>query len=278
MASQSSGRQARALHAFSSYALLAGWGILIGAVIAGGAVLVPRLVERAAQAQPSAPIRVVLADEPNWLPSEDRRALELAVLKSLTGGPMDREGLQTALAAVGQSGWYDAVHQVRRPDMDVVVVEGTWAIPFALIGDAYGEHLIDTKGRLLPRTYAAGQGPLLLRIIGAAQPRPAQPGETWQGADVSAALQMAALMQDRPWRGQIVAIDVSSFAQDGIVRLRTERGCELLWGRTPGQESASEVPAHLKLAALQYLHDHHGRVDAGCEQVLDLRSDVIGAR
>lgn len=278
MANKQAGRTATDWTKIARYATLGAWVFGIGGIIVTASVLVPRLVQRTASAQPSSPVRVVLVNEPSWLPKEDRRALEIGVLKSLSGGPLDREGLQSAMTVAERSGWYDTVHQVRRPDLDRVEVEGVWATPFALVSDAHGEHLVDTKARLLPRTYAAGQGPNLLRIQGVTQTRPVEHGAAWQGADVNAALHMAALMNERAWKTQIAAIDVSTFTRDGIVRLRTDKGCELVWGRTPGQENAAEVPAHQKIAALQYLYDHYRRIDAGCEQVLDLRSDVVGAR
>ncbi len=278
MASKKTERSPIAWNRILTYVTLTGWVFGIGGIIVAAAVLVPRLVQRTASAQPSAPIRVVLTNEPSWLPKEDRRALELGVLKSLTGGPLDRDGLQRAREFAERCGWYQDVRQVRRPNLDEVVVEGIWAKPFALVSDAHGEHLVDTQARILPRTYATGQGPALLRIQGVSQPRPAQIGAVWTGADVNAALEMAALMNERAWKTQVAAIDVGTFAQDGVVRLRTESGCTLIWGRAPGQERAAEVPAHQKLAALEYLYDHYKRIDAGCEQTLDLRSDVVGAR
>jgi hypothetical protein len=278
MARSNPGRPAASTRSFAFYAELAGWVFGLGGLVVCAAVLVPRLVARTANTQPAEPVRVVLADEPTWLPKADRRALELGVLKCLSGGPFDQAGLQAARDVAQRSGWFDRVTQVRRPDLSEVRVEGVWAVPFALVSDTAGEHLVDTKGRLLPRTYAAGQGPALLRIRGATGARPAECGTPWPGADLQAALEMAALMEGKPWCHQIAAIDVSTYAQDGVVRLRTDRGCELIWGRSPGQEGAAEVPALQKLAALQYLHDRLGRLDAGCEQALDLRSDVVRAR
>jgi len=278
MAKTSARRESPSKNAILDYAMLAGWIFGIGGLLVAAAVSIPRLIDRTASAQPSAPIQVVLAGEPTWLPREDRRAIEVAVLKSLNGSPLDRPGLQAAQQAAQQSGWFDSGTQVRRPDLGQVVVEGQWAVPFALVSDAQGEHLVDTKGRLLPRSYAAGQGPALLRIQGATGARPSQCGTTWPGADLAAALELIGALGDRPWKNQIAAIDISQYATDGLVRLRSDRGCELIWGRSPGKEGALEVPSHQKVAALQYLHDRHGRIDAGCQQVLDLRSDVVGAR
>jgi hypothetical protein len=260
------------------WAGLAGWTAGLGAVALILGVWVPKLVERTRQATLPAPMHVVLRDQPSWLPKEDRRAIERAVVKSVSTDPFDQAGLQAAREAVQQCGWYEQVTQLRRTDVDEVVVEGRWAVPFALVCDAQGEHLVDTKGRLLPRDYAAGKGPRLLRIQGATGTRPAGFGTAWPGAEVDAALRMAALVQDREWRTQIAAVDLSGFAKDGLIRLRTDRGREIVWGRAPGEEGASEVPAAQKLAALQYAFERFKRIDAGAEHVIDLRGDIAVAR
>ena len=62
------------------------------------------------------------------------------------------------------------------------------------------------------------------------------------------------------------------------MRLRTDTGCEIVWGRAPGTETASEVPAVQKLAVLQYAFDHAGRIDAGAAHAIDLRGDFTVAR
>jgi hypothetical protein len=170
------------------------------------------------------------------------------------------------------------VAQVRRSDVDEVIVDGTWAIPFALVCDAAGEHLVDTRGRLLPRNYEAGRGPRLLRISGVSMPMPAACGTAWPGDEVAAALAMATLVADRGWRTQIAAVDVSGWANDGILRMRTDRGREIVWGRAPGKESATEVPAIQKLAALQMAFDRSGRIEGSAPNAIDLRGDLTVTR
>ena len=269
-----SGDSAPSTSRFPSWAPAAAWGVALGAVAATLVVWVPRLVERTATAPLPAPIRVVFADQPAWLPKDERIAIERSIVKSIATSPFDQDGLAAARAAAASSGWLTQVAQVRRSDVDEVVVEGTWAVPFALVCDADGEHLVDTKGRLLPRTWPAGKGPKLLRISGVTMPRPAQLGSVWPGDEVAAALSMAALVADRPWRTQIAGVDLSNWASDGLLRLKSDRGCEIVWGRAPGKESASEVPASQKLAALQLAWEKGKHIDAGAREALDLRGDV----
>jgi len=252
----------------------AAWATALVGLTVALAIWVPRLVDRAAGAPLPAPIRVVLADAPAWLPRDERIAIERTVLRSLGSSPFDQDGLREAMDAVRQCGWHADVRQVHRADVDEVVVEGTWAVPFALVCDADGEHLVDTKGRLLPRTWPAGRGPKLLRITGVTMARPAQLGTVWPGDEVAAALSMAALVVDRPWRTQVAAVDLSNWASDGMLRLRSDRGCEIVWGRAPGKESAAEVPASQKLAALQLAWEKGKHIDGGAHDALDLRGDV----
>ncbi len=261
-----------------AWAAPAAWAIALGAIAVGLGVWVPRLVDQVASRSLPAPVRVVLRELPPWLPADERTAIERTVLRSMAESPFDRDGLVRAREAVSMCGWMPEVTQVHRRDVDEVVVEGTWAVPIALVCDADGEHLIDTRGRRLPRTYPAGKGPRLVRIGGVSMPRPAEFGARWEGAEVDAALRMAALVAERPWRHQLARIDVSGFASSGTVSLVTDGGCTIAWGRSPGDESAAEVPAMQKLAALQLAYDRTGRIDGGSRATMDLRGDFTLAR
>ena len=251
----------------------AAWCTGLVATAIGLAIWVPRLLERTSERSLPAPIRVVLGGAPDWLPADERLAMQRAVLRSVASSPFDRDGLIEAREAVRRCGWMPDVSQVRRTDIDEVVVEGAWAIPFALVCDAQGEHLVDTRGRLLPRQYPAGKGPRLMRITGASSPRPTAFGDAWQAPEVTAALRMAALMADRPWRRQVATVDMSTFGRDGTIRFSTDTGCAVVWGCEPGKETASEVPASQKLAVLQHAFDRTGRIDAGQSTSIDLRGD-----
>jgi len=255
----------------------AAWCIGLGGTAVALAIGVPRLITRAAHAPLPAPIRVVLRGEPSWLPKDERMAIERGIIKSLASSPFDRDGLIAAQDVAARCGWYSDVQQVHRSNVDEVVVDGRWAIPCALVCDSAGEHLIDTHGRLLPRTYPVGRGPKLLRITGVTMPRPTTLGATWTGDEISAALSMAALISECAWRSQIAAIDLSSWAKDGTLNVTSDKNCQIIWGRAPGKETASEVPAMQKLAALQLAFARSGRVDAGAT-VLDLRGDLTCAR
>jgi hypothetical protein len=57
----------------------------------------------------------------------------------------------------------------------------------------------------------------------------------------------------------------------------SNKNCKIIWGRAPGKETASEVPATQKLAVLELAFAKSGRVDTGAAE-LDLRGDLTCAR
>ena len=62
------------------------------------------------------------------------------------------------------------------------------------------------------------------------------------------------------------------------LRLLTDRGCAIIWGRAPGDESAGEVPAERKVSYLDYHHEQYGHIDRGFSRELDIRGDVVIGR
>jgi hypothetical protein len=261
-------------------ALVAGtWTTMLAAAALGLAIGVPALRAEALSMRPEGPMRVVFENRPAWMTDGDLSPLAELVDRPLSGSPMDRSGLAAARDALMASGWFEEIQQVRRTGSDEVSIEANWATPFAVVRDEGYDYLVDMRGRLLPRCYKAGTAPRgFLRIEGARQPRPTAYGMPWPGDDVTAAMALARLIDERPWRSQVAWIDLAEVPQDGCLRLKTTRGCSIKWGRAPGREGAAEVPARQKLDYLAWLHDHYGRVDAGCEDQLDLLNDYVGMR
>ncbi len=261
-------------------ALVAGaWATtLIGSALALG-MGVPALRHQAMSNRVDGTLGVVFNDQPSWMTDAELMPLATEAAKHVTGSPMDRAGLAQAREALMATGWFEEVHQVRRSGTSELTVDADWVTPFAVVRDDGYDYLVDLNGRLLPRCYRPGTAPRgFIRIEGAVQPRPKTYGTRWGGDDVKAALAVARLIEDRPWRSQVAWIDLSETARDGCIRLKTSRDVTLRWGRAPGQEGAAEVPARQKLDYLGWLFDHQGRIDAGCEQQLDLMNDYVGVR
>ena len=176
------------------------------------------------------------------------------------------------------TGWFENIGQVRRVRAGLVEIEARFADPFAVIRDDGGDHLVDSRGRLMPKTFSAGAAEGFVVIVGARFERPGRPGQQWEGADVIAAMRLLRLVQDRPWREQVVEVDISRFMRESSVRLITDRGCTIVWGRAPGLETAGEVPAKRKLSYLDYHHEHYGHIDRGFVTELDITGDVVIGR
>lgn len=257
----------------------AAWALtLIGSALALG-MGVPALRRDAMANRPDGPLQVVFRDSPEWMTEAELVPLANLVAERITGSAMDRSGLAEAQEALLNTGWFEDVRQVRRSGGNEVTVEGRWSVPFAVVREEGYDHLVDQQGRLLPRCYREGSTPRgFLRIEGVRQARPKTYGTRWPGEDMAAAMSLARLVDDRPWRGQIAWIDLSETPNDGCLRFKTARGVTVKWGRAPGREGAAEVPARQKLEYLGWLFDHHGRIDAGCEDELNLLNDYVGVR
>lgn len=251
---------------------------LIAAALALG-MGVPVLRADALKRRPEGPVSVTFSERPVWMTDGEIGPIADLVAEQIAGSPMDRAGLERAREALASTGWFEEIRQVRRSGADQIYVEGDWAVPFAVVREGGYDHLVDMRGRLLPRCYRPGTAPRgLLHIEGALQARPQAYGTPWPGDDMAAAMSLARLVAETPWRAQIAWIDLGDTAQDGCLRLKTTRGCTVKWGRAPGREGAAEVPSKQKLEYLGWLHDHYGRIDAGCEDQLDLLTDYVGAR
>ncbi|MSR44705.1 MAG: hypothetical protein EXS15_05015 [Phycisphaerales bacterium] len=242
-------------------------------------------LRRTAQATPLENIRgatqgrieVTFLDAPAWMTPADLEPLQDLVACEAGTMVYDRDGLARVQEALLNTGWFDEVRQVRRLHGAVLEVDATFAEPTALVVDRDGEHLLDSRGRLMPRTYAPGTSPPLTRILGASLPRPSRPGQAWGGADLLAGNGMAILIGTQRWRAQISAVDVSEFKTRQTLGLVTTKGCRINWGRNPGSEAAAEVPAAQKLRYLDLLANQYGRVDGASEQTIDLSVDYVAS-
>ncbi len=256
-----------------------GWSISFAVMALALGMGVPVLSREAAARKSDAPFQVYFSSRPVWMSEADLAPLEEVVAKQLNGSPMDRDGLTESREALMRTGWFSEIIQVKRSGMNEVYVDGVWTTPFAVVREEGYDHLIDTDGKLLPRCYREGTSPSsLIRIENASFACPAAYGNEWAGKDMRGAVALARLINDHAWRGQIACIDLDRTKDDGCLRLKTNRGCTIKWGRCPGNESAAEVPARQKIEYLQWLFDHYGRIDAGCEDELNLLCDYVGMR
>jgi len=215
---------------------------------------------------------VVFEGRPAWVQGDLLALLDLTARENLGDDPLRQDDLVRARAALLDTGWFDAIDQVRRVRADLVTITASFVRPAAVVRDADGDHLVDAHGKLLPRTFPPGGAAAQLVITGAHFTRPQRPGVQWDGADVSAALRLLRLLEGKPWRSQIASVDVSRYLEEGELVLVTDIGAQIIWGSAPGDETALEVTADTKLAYLAKAYEDFDRIDTGHRGVLRFRA------
>jgi hypothetical protein len=262
-------------------AVAAGWITLGLALVAGWILGVPRLEAHATSRHMARQIEIRFEGAPEWAAGEIVESLQAAARAELSPDPLRQDDLVRVRSALMASGWLDAVDQVQRVDPGLVSVSGRFARPAAVLRkhDASLDHLLDERGRLLPRTYPAGTSELTA-IIGSWSTLPALPAAPWVAQEAKVGLDLLELLRNRPWRAQVREIHVSRDAAGSTISLSivTDRGSTIVWGKQPGREGAGEVPAERKIQYLDYHHEHYGHIDRGLTQELDITGDVVIGR
>ncbi len=255
------------------------WVLGAGGLVTAWVLGTPRLEAYASAHQTRGDVVVRLVDLPTWVEADLESMLVETAVQHIGNDPLQRADLMNAREALLATGWFVTVDQVRRVGTRVVDVTATLAEPFAVIRDRSRarDHLVDAQGRMLPRTYAPGERSGYIGLTGAQYRAPTHSGMTWPGADVAAALAVLALINDKPWLDQVVRIDLTRHRKDGSIRLITDRNCTIAWGRAPGDEAGSDVPAVQKLSYLDYHYEQYGHIDRGLEE-LDITGDVVVGR
>ncbi|MFO0874728.1 MAG: cell division protein FtsQ/DivIB [Phycisphaerales bacterium] len=224
------------------------------------------------------PMTVTFRDLPGWMQGDELERLTCIVTECVGDDALDRDGLVRARERLLATGWFDSIAQVRRRELDQVEIVASFVTPAALVRTHDRDHLIDSNGRLLPRSWPSGQGPEIGVIVGVNAELPRHPGDAWPGADIAAALAVLEIVDRQPWASQVEAVDVAGFGADRSVRLLTNRGTTIRWGRAPGEERAAEVPVAMKLDYLMLHHRKYGHIDGGLVGEVDVSQDVAVVR
>ena len=260
------------------------WIIAVIALITASALTVPRMQAYASMTLWKEQTEIRFLAAPAWVEGELAETLLTMAGERISGDPLRRADLVAARKTLLQTAWCEEVYQVRRAAPNVIESLARFVQPLAVIRDDQQprDHLVDTEGRLLPRSYEPGTAKRFAAIIGVREPRPSMYGRFWEGADITAALRVLRFIEDRPWRGQVAAVDVSqtTTGPGGVVSIRliTDRGCTIRWGRPPGEEGGREVPLAQNLDYLDYHFRQYGHIDRGFLQELDITGDVVTGR
>lgn len=271
--------------------------VLLTALTAGAVLGVPALQQRVAARQAAHPVRVLFdwpvapgaGSEPaapagTWLDVKFQTALAAAAGAAAEANPDPLGPAQLAAIseAAMRTGWFARPPVARREGFDTVRVSGEWNVQAAVVRRGDRDRLIGWGGELLPLECPAGESGLPV-IVGVSSGPPVDHlgkvslGSAWAGEDVSAALELLAVMLQQDFRAQVRGIEVSDFGRPGRGRLvvLTERG-RVVWGARVGESAVErgEVSTERKLLHMRQLFTQTGRIDGGRREV-DVRSQVV---
>jgi len=277
------------------------WGLRVVAAVAvvgacwGGLALARRWVEHA-WLYPSQPPAVQLKNRPVWMTDLLAQQIERAARPRGANSALDHDLLRTIADSLKTNPWIRQVHGVRRvygqTPGDTIEVDCTYREPRAMVLWGIDYYLVDAEGVLLPEKFSARDVPAIMfvgqgsqrqvnvRVIeGVKSARPVEPGEKWNGADVTAGLELAGLLYGRACAEDIWRINVENFAgrrsnTESQITLKTRHNTEVRWGEPLNATFHVEVDAAQKLQRLNLLKEQYGRVDANHSWV-DIRFDKV---
>ena len=259
--------------------------VAVGAVLVGYSALSAHVRDQITLPAPETPVRVELADRPAWMPDDIAASICERIAQSVVDVPssrLDPAVLEAATAALDAEPWVRSVGQVSRLD-DTLYVSCEWRRPAAVVewpagrGTVY--HLVaptdDGKGGgvLLPLEYDDSVAATIrsgeqvraggVRLVtGVKVAPPETPGAEWGSEALSAAVDMAVLLQGRDEAKDVTVIDVEAVSVPGLNNTRTGGGSspivlktrfdtDLYWGRPPrGKDFLVEPRPEEKLANL----------------------------
>jgi len=172
--------------------------------------------------------------------------------------------------SLAANGWIERVRRVEKFADGRIELECAFRRPVAVVHQFPNYYLIDAAGVRLPGTYSGtGTLPLIQGVKAAAPP----PGRIWQADDLTAGLQLAALLAGQPYAEQVTGVSVHNFAgredpHQPHLRVFTAPdhlgtvGGVVLWGSAVGREIEEATPAE-KLEILAANWKRTGRIDAG---------------
>lgn len=234
---------------------------------------------------------IILRDRPVWMTDiiATEIAQQIAGVVPDRSSTLDHKLLVNIYDVLRNNAWIQKVEQVRRAQVDgqdTLIIHCDYRTPRAIVRweDASGGsyRLVAQDSVLLPPTYTwnqvrpilvgQGTGSNLRVLVGVLKAPPDRPGETWIGEDLSAGLDLAALLHEVPAARDITIIDVTNVAerarrgQPQIV-LRTKHDTEIWWGRPPRsndflvEPTPQEKLAVLAEAARRFKGEYPQRID-----------------
>lgn len=210
------------------------------------------------------------APPPTWLPRQFQEELLTIARAALSShpDPFSGEPLRRLSDSLVASGWFEGAPNVRREGDGLIVVDGRWRIPAAVVHADGKFQMISWQGLLMPPTYAERPKGLLL-ITGTSDgiPRDAQGrldfAHAWPGEDVAASLELLALLVQQKWASQVAGIDASDFPARKSLTILTTGGTRVVWGGRPAKPNIGDAATSHKLQNIATLVRDTKRIDGG---------------
>ena len=207
---------------------------------------------------------VQFVDRPGQLTDLCLSDLSASVADLLTRNWTDKRLCRDLAERLAETGWMARLNYVRRTADGRFEVSADYRLPFAMVQQSDTFLLVDNEGVRLPGTYLYDPAQKLIQGVAGATP---QPGGSWEGDDIKAALAIVGAVAGEPFSGQITAVLVDNAGgrrdpRRAAIELATDRaGGRIRWGSAPGFE-IEENSVGQKLAILRENYRQTGRVDA----------------
>lgn len=237
---------------------------------------------------------LVLVNRPAWM--NDRLAAQvaqrLAAITPARSSTLDHDLLVALHDELSRDAWIERVNGIRRADLggqDSILIDCAYRTPLAIARWDSGREtiyqLVDARGVLLPIRYEAEEVRAImdgqdrstnLRVItGLTREPPRAAGARWDSPNLSAGLEVAALLQDEPAARDVVLIDVANVGSRNAsqVILWTTSNTEIRWGQPPSStDTLAEATPTAKLAHLRTVSDAFA---GQYPQWVDIRFDAV---
>jgi len=234
---------------------------------------------------------IVIKNKPHWMSDFLLRRIAATARPAGLHSAFDHDMLVDASKALAANPWISKVYDVRRAYRDkpgdTLEIDCEYRVPAALVKWGAFYWLVDRDGVKLPEQYEpadvpkivkADDGLVNIRIIEGVHRPPPETGKKWIGEDLSAGLEMVALLSDKVYAQEVLKVNVGRYSnpREPHVVLVTKYATEIRWGRTPSElekDPFMEVSTAKKLDRLQRIYTQFGRVDAGQADGIDIRFD-----
>lgn len=219
-----------------------------------------------------APGRGAGAERTTWMPVQFQEELLAGASRAWQQPGPGRSRLDSLASALAASGWFRTPPTVRRESGGLVVIEGDWRVPAAVVRHGGMDHLVSWEGLPMPPVYRPGAANLRAILEPSMPPPSLASGQRdyatpWPGEDIAASLELLGAVVRAPWGGQVAAVDASGYSDRRSLALMTTMATRVEWGGRPSRPRQGDVSTDEKLNRLTRLYRDCGRIDGRYDSI-----------